>query len=279
MIRFPKAKINIGLYITEKRPDGYHNIESIFYPVSFNDVIEAVKAPHSDCNLTVLKLAIDGDPKANLVYKAWELLHRRHGIGGVDAWLIKNIPMGAGLGGGSSNGAHMLVLLNELFELGLSTETLENYAAELGSDCPFFIQETPRLVSGRGEILEPCDVNLTGLHLVLIHPGIHVGTKEAYSLITPRSIHPQKENSENASLRLRNLANTSIGDWQSIAVNDFEKPVCAVYEGIAPALDLLRSKGALFTSMSGSGSAVYGLFDRMPQLPEHPGWTVYSTAL
>lgn len=279
MIRFPKAKINIGLYITEKRPDGYHNIESVFYPVNFNDVLEAVKAPHTDCNLEVLNLPIAGNPNDNLVYKAWELLHRRHGIGGIDAWLIKNIPMGAGLGGGSSDGAHMLVLLNALFDLQLSTETLENYAAELGSDCPFFIQEVPRFVSGRGEVLAPCEVNLSGYHVVLIHPGIHVGTREAYSLITPRSIHPQKEKPENASLRLHNLAEASISDWQNIAVNDFEEPVCAAYEGITPALDLLRSKGALFTSMSGSGSAVYGIFDRVPELEAPPAWTVYTAEL
>lgn len=279
MIRFPKAKINIGLHITEKRPDGYHNIESVFYPVNFNDVLEAVKAPHGDCKLEVLKLTIDGDPKANLVYKAWELLHRRHGIGGVDAYLIKNIPMGAGLGGGSSDGAHMLVLLNDLFELNLDTTTLEHYAAELGSDCPFFIEETARFVSGRGERLEPCTLSLKGYHLVLIHPGIHVGTKEAYSLITPRSIHPQKENFETASKQLRHLADAPIETWPAIAVNDFQYPVCAAFEGITPALDLLKSHGAIFTSMSGSGSAVYGIFEHLPKIEEHPGWTVYSTAL
>lgn len=279
MIRFPKAKINIGLFIAEKRPDGYHNIESVFYPVNFNDVLEAVRAPHADCKLEVLGKTIDGDPKANLVYKAWELLHHRHGIGGVDAWLIKNIPMGAGLGGGSSDGAHMLVLLNELFQLGLSIETLENYASELGSDCPFFIREEPRLVSGRGDVLAPCKVNLKGYHLVLIHPNVHVGTKEAYGLITPRSIHPQKDSFKNASKRLRNLDEVPVADWQSLVLNDFEAPITAAFEGIAPALELLKSAGAIFTSMSGSGSAIYGIFDHPPKINQEPGWTIYSTEL
>jgi 4-diphosphocytidyl-2-C-methyl-D-erythritol kinase len=269
MVRFPKAKINLGLYVTERRTDGYHNIESVFYPVPITDALEAVRADHHRCALQTQGLPIDGDPSNNLIVRAWQLMSERHGIGGVDAYLIKRIPMGAGLGGGSSNGAHMLLLLNELFALELSTDILEAYAAELGSDCPFFIRETPALVTGRGEIMEPIGLALAGRHLVILHPGIHISTKEAYALVTPCR----------ADRTLRNLADHPIGRWKTYAVNDFEKPITERHPLVKHAIALLEQAGGLFTSMSGSGSAVFGIFEAPPELETPEGWSRHDCAL
>lgn len=270
MIRFPKAKINIGLYVTAKRADGYHTIESIFYPIPIADALEAVKADHGHCKLNVHGLNIEGASDDNLIVKAWKLLHDAHGIGGVDAWLIKQIPMGAGLGGGSSDGAHMLLLLNDLFELNLDVSTLENFAAQLGSDCPFFIQEQPAYVTGRGDIMQPINIDLSKKWLTLIHPGVHVGTKEAYSLITP----------EAAPDDLRKLARLPLNDWEKIARNHFEQPVAALHPVVEEALLMLRNKNATFASMSGSGSAVYALFDHDPgEFGLPAGWTIHTCQL
>lgn len=270
MLRFPKAKINIGLYVTSKRQDGYHTIESIFYPIPIADALEAVKADHSTCQLSIHGLTVAGDLENNLIFKAWKLLHDNYGIGGVDAWLIKQIPMGAGLGGGSGNGAHMLLLLNDLFELHIDTDTLETFAAKLGSDCPFFIRETPAYVTGRGDVMEPIDLDLSGKWLTLIHPGVHVGTKEAYSLITPIP----------AENDLRQLASLPLNEWGAMAINHFERPVAALHPVVREALSILQERGATFASMSGSGSAVYGIFERDPGAFGLPaGWTVQTCQL
>lgn len=265
MICFPAAKINLGLAITERRNDGYHTIESVFYPLPIYDALEAVPAEHSTCNLTVAGLAIAGDQTNNLVVRAWEVLHRLHHIPGVDAALLKRIPMGAGLGGGSSNGAHMLLLLNNLFALRLNNATLEAYAAELGSDCPFFINQKPSFVTGRGEVLEAIDLNLSEWWLMLIHPGIHVGTKEAYQLISPYR----------ADVDLREIVQLPPTQWAGKLKNDFQGPVIERYPEIQKALDALISVGAVYTAMSGSGSAVYGLFSSVPETPPVPShWSI-----
>ena len=265
MIRFPAAKINLGLAIIERRNDGYHSLESVFYPLPIYDALEAVPADHGTCNLTVTGLAIAGDQTNNLVVRAWEVLHRACRIPGVDAAVLKRIPMGAGLGGGSSDGAHMLLLLNALFNLQLSNEALEGYAAELGSDCPFFIYETPSFVTGRGEVLEPIDLDLSEWWLMLIHPGIHVGTKEAYQLISPYR----------ADVDLREIVQHPPTQWTGKLKNDFQTPVIERYPEIQKALDALISAGAVYTAMSGSGSAVYGLFSQAPETPvAPPHWSI-----
>lgn len=270
MIRFPKAKINIGLYVTGKRPDGYHNIESVFYPIPIADALEAVKAKHNTCQITIHGLPVSGATEQNLIYKAWQLLHESHHIGGVDVWLIKQIPMGAGLGGGSSDGAHMLMLLNELFELDLDHQTLETYAARLGSDCPFFIHEAPAFVTGRGDVMQPINIDLSGKYLALIHPGVHVGTQEAYSLISPAP--PNGD--------LQSLTSLPMEQWANLAVNDFEKPVSKTYPVVNDALQMMRSRSATFASMSGSGSAVYGIFEHDPETFDLPvGWRQHTCQL
>lgn len=270
MIRFPAAKINIGLAITERRSDGYHTIESVFYPVPFYDALEAVPADHGACNLSVSGLPIAGDQTNNLVVRAWEVLHRAHQIPGVDAALLKRIPMGAGLGGGSSDGAHMLLLLNDLFDLQLSTAQLEVYAAALGSDCPFFIRQKPAFVTGRGEVLESLELDLSGWWLMLIHPGIHVGTKEAYGLISPCR----------ADADLRDAVQLNPAEWKMHIKNDFQVPVIERFPEIQEAIGALEAAGAVYTAMSGSGSAVYGLFLEAPTAPQTPShWSVFRCDL
>lgn len=280
MIRFPGAKINIGLYVTSKRDDGYHNIESVFYPLPIHDVLEAVPSKESACNLDVRGLPIEGDLSNNLVNKAWQLLHEAHGIPGVEAMLFKNIPMGAGLGGGSSDGAHMLLLLNELFNLQLSEVALLDFAAGLGSDCPFFIRNEAAYVSGRGELLSPLPLSLKENWLALIHPGIHVGTAEAYGLIQPSDPSLWVPLLAERKIDLRELGNMERTLWPQIALNQFEAPVCKRHPQISEAIKVLKDAGAWFQSMSGSGSAVYGLFQSQPELPMLPdGWTSFSCVL
>ncbi|MFT4778332.1 MAG: 4-diphosphocytidyl-2-C-methyl-D-erythritol kinase [Flavobacteriales bacterium] len=269
MVRFPKAKINIGLSITGRREDGYHNLESIFVPIPLYDVLEAVTNTSGSFNIALSGLSIQGEKEDNLVYKAWDLLREAHGISGVDVALMKVIPMGAGLGGGSSDGAHMLLLLNALFDLGLSLEELKNFAAQLGSDCPFFIDEITSFVSGRGELLSPVELDLSGKHLALINPKIHVGTAEAYSLISP---HP-------ALFDLRKLKVDDLNKWSENVVNDFEAPIADRYNAIEVAKKELISAGASYASMTGSGSTVYGIFEKSPKLELAKDWFYWTGKL
>ena len=258
MIAFANAKINLGLFVTERRPDGFHNLESIFLPVSLSDVVEAVRMDGDNIRFSTQGRAIDGDIETNLCVKAYRLLNRDFQLGGVDATMLKNIPIGAGLGGGSSDGAHMLKLLNHLFDLNLSTEQLQHYAAQLGSDCPFFIENSPCYVHGRGELLEPIDVSLKGQHLVIVHPGIHVSTAEAYRGIVPKP----------APFNLRQLSELPKEQWQRVITNDFEDSVCKQHTAIAELIEKLLDAGAWYARMSGSGSAVYGFFDEPVELKQ-----------
>lgn len=270
MIRFPQAKINLGLYITGKRTDGYHNIESVFYPIPLHDALEAVPADHRDCHLEITGLTVKGSTKDNLIYKAWKLMHENYGIGGVDAALLKKIPMGAGLGGGSSDGAHMLLLLNDLFDLNLATGRLEELAAQLGSDCPFFIQGKPALVTGRGENIEHLNLYLSHTWLAVLHPGVHISTKEAYAMVSPCR----------ADATLRQLKDIPLSAWNDVATNHFEKVVSRHYPEVNAARNILENAGALYCSMSGSGSAVFALYDKAPAIETLPAnWQLYTCKL
>lgn len=269
MVRFPKAKINLGLFITAKREDGYHNIESIFYPIPLNDVLEAIPNNTGMFNLHLSGLEIKGKQEDNLIFKAWDLLREAHNIGGVDAALIKVIPMGAGLGGGSSDGAHMLLLLNDLFDLNLSNEELMNFASQLGSDCPFFVDEQPAFVTGRGEKLSSFDLDLSGKHIALINPKIHVGAAEAYSLITPQP----------AQFNLKQLLVNQMNTWNEDVVNDFEAPISKRYAEISRAKKVLLSAGAEYASMTGSGSSVYGVFEQQPAIEIDEDWFFWTGKL
>ncbi|MFM2201936.1 MAG: hypothetical protein RL040_1136 [Bacteroidota bacterium] len=266
MIAFANAKINLGLFVTERRTDGFHNLESIFLPVSLCDVVEAIRTDADGITFTTQGRTIDGDLETNLCVRAYRLLQRDFKLGGVEATMLKHVPIGAGLGGGSSDGAHMLKLLNTIFNLELSTEQLQSYSAQLGSDCPFFIDNQPCFVHGRGELLEPVDLQLKGQHVVIIHPGIHVSTAEAYRGITPRV----------ASMDLRQLANVPKHQWQQRVMNDFEETVCKNHPAIEEVIQTLLQQGAWYARMSGSGSAVFGFFDEPVELKSiDPSYFVY----
>ena len=252
MITYPNAKINLGLNITEKRPDGYHNLETVFYPINLQDALE-VKL-WEDEGEYVLKTAgtpIEGDPDNNLVVKAYRILKQDFpDMPAVDIHMYKHIPTGAGLGGGSADAAFMLKLLNEKFKLQLNTEQLEEYASKLGADCAFFIRNKPVFASGIGNIFEPIDLSLKGYYLVLIKPDIFVSTKDAFAHIKPKA--PQHS--------LKEIIRMPVETWRATMENDFEESVFCKFPEIAAIKDKLYDLGAVYASMSGSGSSVFGIF-------------------
>ncbi|WP_455673141.1 4-(cytidine 5'-diphospho)-2-C-methyl-D-erythritol kinase [Phocaeicola sp.] len=253
MITFPNAKINLGLNIVEKRPDGYHNLETIFYPINLQDALEVTRLEHSDnpYTLHVSGTVIDGEPEDNLVVKAYNLLKQDYPqMLAVDIHMYKHIPIGAGLGGGSADAAYMIKLLNEKFSLDISNEKMEEYAAQLGADCAFFIKNKPVFATGIGNIFEPIELSLKGYHIVLIKPDIFVSTKDAFSAIKPQ--HP--------AISLKEIAKQPIEAWKESMKNDFEDSVFLKYPEIAAIKDELYDLGAVYAAMSGSGSCVYGIF-------------------
>ena len=254
MILFPNCKINLGLYVTSKREDGFHNIESLFLPVPWCDVLEVLISDDNDIQLEVIGTPIDGDVEDNIVVKAYRLLQKDFGIGGVKVKLWKRLPTGAGLGGGSANGAFMLKGLNEVFELKIENDVLKRYAAQLGSDCPFFIDNSPAFVSGRGEVMEAMNIDFPSLYIAIVHPGIHVSTPKAYSMITPKS----------APVDLLQINDWPLSQWHSLVTNDFETPVVTMFPRILEIKKSFQEMGALYASMSGSGSAVFAFFEDEP---------------
>ncbi len=263
MIVFPNCKINLGLYVTRRREDGYHDLETVFYPLPaeasakaglrpLNDVLEIV--PASETQLHMSGRAVAGDSKDNLVWKACDLLKREHPgkIPDLDIHLYKNIPMGAGLGGGSADGAYMLRLLNDYCQLSLSKEQLATYALQLGSDCPFFIYNTPQFAKGRGEQMTDIELDLSAYSIQVICPPVHVSTGKAFQMITPRP----------APFDLRYLAPLPVGEWKQKITNDFEAPVFAQHPVLATIKQQLYDGGALYAAMSGSGSALFGIFPK-----------------
>ena len=249
MIAFPNCKINLGLNIVSKRSDGYHNIETCFYPIPWCEPLEVTIA--NSFEFTSSGTPIPGGSKDNLVVRVYELLKADFELPPIKIHLMKCLPMGAGLGGGSADGAFMLKLLNEKFELGLKDDQLESYALQLGSDCPFFIRNRPMIAKGRGNEFEEIGLSLANKHLVLVHPGIHVSTKDAYAGVNPKQ--PQHDLREI-------LSKVDPNDWQKFLVNDFEKSVFKLYPEIERIKIQLLEAGAMYASMSGSGSAVYGVF-------------------
>ncbi len=253
MILFPNAKINIGLSVTQRRPDGYHDLETLFYPVPWYDILEIVPASGSDTTLTVSGRDVDCPVEKNLIMKAYHALSKRMLIPPVDIFLRKVIPDGAGLGGGSSDAAFTLTGLNELFKLGLSKEELADTAAGIGADCPFFIYNTPMFATGIGNIFTPAAIDLSGMAIAIVKPPVSVLTKEAYSGVIPAM----------PVCGLPSLIAEPVNCWRDIVVNDFEKSIFAAHPEIAIAKEKLYSLGASYASMSGSGAAVYGLFGKM----------------
>jgi 4-diphosphocytidyl-2-C-methyl-D-erythritol kinase len=254
MISFPNAKINIGLYITSKRTDGYHNLETVFYPIPLKDVLEVVTTSNDKasegCNLYLYGNKVEGDVNDNLVVKAYRLLRKDYTMPSVDIHLYKKIPSGAGLGGGSADAAYMLRLLNELFELNISKEKLQSYAIELGADCPIFIQNVPSFAEGIGEILSPISVSLSGYKLIIVKPNIYISTREAFANIKPKS----------PRYNLHESIKRPIEEWKDIIANDFEASIFPRHPELADIKNTLYSQGAVYASMSGSGSSLYGIF-------------------
>ena len=255
MIAFPNCKINLGLSIVAKRADGYHELETIFYPVALQDMVEIIHG--NDPNLPVqfshTGLPIPGDASNNLCIKAYHLLKKDFpSIPSIKMHLHKHIPMGAGLGGGSSDGTEVLKLINQQFNVGLSNAQLIDYAAQLGSDCPFFVYDKPCHATGRGEILQTYSCDLNNYFIVLVHPGIHVSTAWAFGQLNPHA----KERS------IAEVVASPIENWKENLINDFEAPIFLAHPALAEIKAQLYQQGATYASMSGSGSSLFGLFPK-----------------
>lgn len=268
MLSFPNCKINLGLRILDKRPDGFHNLQTIFYPVPLCDALEIIvhSGGGQDVLFTASGLAVNTPEEDNLCVKAYRLLKKDFPeLPPVRIHLHKAIPMGAGLGGGSSDGAFTLSRLNSLFRLGLTPEQLGTYALQLGSDCPFFIVNKPCIGGGRGESLLPVDLPISGCSLVLVNPGIHIDTGWAFRQLAEIRHHQKTE-----PIDLQQVPLLPLDAWKQVLANDFEQPVFARYPEIAEIKGELYRRGALFASMSGSGSTVFGFFDTMNEAGS--GW-------
>jgi 4-diphosphocytidyl-2-C-methyl-D-erythritol kinase len=258
VIVFPNCKINLGLHIVRKRTDGYHDLETIFYPLPLYDVLETIRQKDGDTGASGIMFSnsgfsINGQHKDNLCVKAYQLLKDDFPqLPPVKIHLHKTIPIGAGLGGGSADAAFTLRLMNEKFGMNLSTDQLINYSLQLGSDCPFFIINKPCFAAGRGEELDPITISLSAYKFVIVNPGIHVNTTAAFSGVTPGP--PVKS--------VREIVQKPIETWKDELINDFEKSVFEQYPEIESIKTRLYNDGALYASMSGSGSTVYGIFKK-----------------
>lgn len=252
MISFPNAKINIGLFVTEKRQDGFHNLESLFYPVNWTDILEIIES--KSLQFTSTGIHIPGEQSENLCLKAWNILNKKFSIPPVNIHLHKVIPIGAGLGGGSSDASFTLKLLNKKFDLNLPDEELESLARTLGSDCAFFIKNKPVIALEKGDIFRSTKINLKGKHIVLIYPNIHITTKEAYAGIRPSPL----------ATTLDEILLKPIQDWKLELKNNFEEHLFLKYPVLNTIKNDLYSIGAIFASMTGSGSCLYGIFDSDP---------------
>lgn len=262
MITFPCAKINLGLNIVSKRPDGYHNLETVFYPIPLTDALEIKymdeKFPsESPCDLKITGNDIDCNEEDNLVIKAYQLLAADFQLPRVHAHLVKRIPTQAGLGGGSSDAAYMIRLLDERFRLNIGIPEMERYAAKLGADCAFFITADPSYAEGIGDVLMPADVpgaGLGGYYLAVVKPSVAVSTRDAYAAIVPKT--PAK--------CCRDIVRQPIETWKDELVNDFEAPIFAMHPELAAIKQSLDDTGAVYAAMSGSGSALFGIFREQP---------------
>jgi 4-diphosphocytidyl-2-C-methyl-D-erythritol kinase len=255
MIRFPNAKINIGLRVLRKRRDGFHDIETLFAPIGLCDALELVPAAGTKTSLSLTGLELDARPEENICYQAWELMHKKHGIPPVDMHLHKVIPAGAGLGGGSADAAYALCMLSDMFALALGKGEIIRLAAQLGSDCAFFVHKRPMLGYGRGEQLSELPMALPGLYLLLVNPGIHVPTALAYRDLKPRA----------AGASLAEAVKMPPEKWRNLVQNDFETPIFEKFPEIKSLKQKMYDNGAVFAQMSGSGSSVYGLFRGKPK--------------
>ena len=256
MIVFPNCKINLGLNILCKRNDGFHDLETVFFPVALHDVLEILPASNNTTQLTVTGI-LPGNPKDNLCLKTFELVKKDYPhLPEINIHLHKAIPAGAGLGGGSADAAFTLRLLNAKFNLAVSEKKMQEYALQLGSDCPFFLVNTPCLATSRGEVLEPVNLPLSGYKILLINPGIHINTGEAFKQIKPAI--PGK--------KIKEIIQQPVETWKAELVNDFEKIIFKKYPQVKKIKESLYENGAVYAAMSGSGSTVYGIFKKIQLL-------------
>ena len=275
MLKNSIAKINLGLNVVERRPDGYHNLETVFYPIQIKDALEVYPMDEqfpsaTDCDLKVTNIQIDGDEQRNLVVRAYYLLKQDFPtLPRIHAHLYKGIPTQAGMGGGSSDCGFMILLLNELFHLGLSDEQMIGYAARLGADCAFFILNRPCYAEGIGEKLEPIALDLSGWYLAVVRPAIPVPTREAFSLITPR--HPERN--------CRDIVMQPVDTWRNELTNDFEHSVFTLHPEIGAIKEQLYEMGAVYAAMSGSGSSLFGLFREHVDLGRFDAEGTFKTCL
>lgn len=278
MVVFPNCKINLGLHVIRKREDGYHNLETIFYPLPLRDALEIVKPaignrqsalPSEPVTLHLSGLSVQGSVADNLCVKAYNLLKKDHPqLGAIELYLHKAIPMGAGLGGGSADGAFTLQLLNDKFQLNLPREKLLDHSLQLGSDCPFFIINKPCYATGRGELMQPIQLDLSAYSFLIVHPGVHINTGWAFSQLTPAP-SPQP---------LQDIIQQPVTAWRTTLKNDFEAPVCQQYPALQAIKDELYNAGALYASMTGSGSCFFGIFpkNQLPAIQWPAHYAVYK---
>ncbi|MCS6820546.1 MAG: 4-(cytidine 5'-diphospho)-2-C-methyl-D-erythritol kinase [Microscillaceae bacterium] len=250
MVTFPNAKINIGLQILRKRPDGYHDLASCFYPVACHDILEILPAQMPEFQTSGIPIPQDGKP--NICQRAYQLLAQDFRLPPVYMHLYKNLPIGAGLGGGSADAAFTLKMLNEIFELHLPVEKLQNYARQLGSDCAFFIENQPKYCTQKGDHFQDITLSLKGKQIVIIYPNLHISTAEAYQNIIPNDkVTP-----------LYQLLQQPIHTWKDCITNDFESPLFAKYPLLAQIKQTLYANHAIYASLTGSGSAIFGIFEK-----------------
>ena len=274
MITFPNAKINLGLNIVEKRPDGYHNLETIFYPIPLQDALEITpwEGGERKYKLAQSGIQIAGDDEHNLVVKAYKLLDSLYNLPPIEINLLKHIPSGAGLGGGSADAAFMLCMLNQHFQLNIPNEQLEVYATQLGADCAFFVENKPTFAEGIGNIFSPIELSLKGYKLLLVKPDIFVSTRDAFAQIKPKR----------PTISLKEVAKMPVEAWKTYMVNDFEESVFPQFPAIADIKALLYDMGAIYASMSGSGSSVFALFkgdDTLPKVDFGEGAFVFEAMI
>ncbi len=255
MICFPNAKINLGLNIISKRVDGFHNIETIFYPLALTDILEFIETDKNQTQIKMSGISLDIPDNQNICIKAYELLSQDFDLAPLEIFLHKIIPSGAGLGGGSSDAAFFIKYLNTYFKLGLSEYQLENYAAQIGSDCAFFIRNKPVFASGKGEVFEKIELDLSNYFIYLVKPDVFVGTQEAYSSVKPTI----------PDVSIKELVNGPIEEWKDLIFNDFERSVFKIHPQLNQIKENLYENGAIYASMSGSGSSIYGIFKNEPQ--------------
>lgn len=254
MILFPPAKINLGLDILGKRSDGYHSLETCMVAVDITDVLEILSS--NDFHFSHSGISIDGPTENNLIVKAFNLMQSEYNVPNVKIHLQKNIPMGAGLGGGSSDATSTLIGLNKMFNLGVTNDVLKDMASELGSDCAFFVENSIQIGTGKGDVLNPVSLDLDGYYLRIINPGIHIGTKEAY---TNLRFSPDDH-------CIEDIIELPVSEWKGVLKNDFENSAFSNHEILPLIKERLYNDGAIYASMTGSGSTMYGIYNELPIL-------------